>query len=205
MSRFPKIWFLRHGETLWNSEGRIQGQLESPLTPRGIGHAHTQAHLIAPVMQADPPCFVSPLGRARQTADIALNGAEYTIDPRLAEAQAGKGQGLTRSEADQKWPGILAANPNSLELFCALPEAEGFESFHGRILEFMTNLQEPSVIVAHGLLGQVVRGIVTGLSREEMGWLPNDQGCVYVLEDGTERVLAAPKPQTEKTDQPAVF
>ena len=189
MVDFPTIWLLRHGETHWNAAGRIQGQLESDLTDLGKEQAQAQARIMAPILEANPPCFVSPLGRAQQTAQIALGGRDFVTDPRLAEAYAGTLQGLTRPEADARWPGIIAANPNSLELFCEAPEGEGYASFQGRIADFMAHLSGPSVVVAHGLLGQVIRGLVRGLERREMGMLPNEQGCVYVLENGTETVL----------------
>ena len=62
MRDFPKIWFLRHGQTEWNAEQRVQGQLESDLTELGIAHAHRQAELMAPILRDQrPPCLVSPL------------------------------------------------------------------------------------------------------------------------------------------------
>ncbi|MFW8592700.1 histidine phosphatase family protein [Cribrihabitans neustonicus] len=187
--QFPKIWLLRHGQTKWNAERRIQGQLESPLNEPGIAQARHQARLMAAVMQDGPPCFASPLGRAQQTADIALGGAPFETDVRLAEAYAGDFQGLTLEEVAAAYPQIHAANPRHLDLFCAAPGGEGFASFHARILDFMTSLGGPSVVVAHGLLGQVMRGIACGLDRAQMAELPNGQGCVYVLEGGVETVL----------------
>ncbi|KIC20890.1 histidine phosphatase family protein [Leisingera sp. ANG-Vp] len=187
--QFPKIWLLRHGQTEWNAERRIQGQLESPLTPLGVAHARKQAELMRPALALGPSCYASPLGRAQQTADIALGGAPFVTDARLAEAYAGAFQGMTWDDVAQQYPGIHAANPQALDLFCEAPGGEGYASFHGRILDFMLCLPGPSVVVAHGLLGQVMRGIVCGLSRSQMAELPNGQGCVYVLENGTETVL----------------
>lgn len=189
MTTFPKIWFLRHGQTEWNAERRIQGQLESRLSPLGLDHARQQADLMQPILEQGPACFVSPLGRAQQTANIALAGTPFVTDPRLAEADAGALQGMTLDEVAQRYPGIWAANPRHLELFCAAPGGEGYASFHARILAFMQDLKEPSVVVAHGLLGQVMRGIVQGLELEQMAQLSNEQGCIYVLEDGRESLL----------------
>ena len=53
----------------------------------------------------------------------------------------------------------------------------------------MQGLNSPTVVVAHGLLGQVMRGIVRGLGREDMAALPNEQGCIYLLDKGRETVL----------------
>jgi broad specificity phosphatase PhoE len=189
MTSFPKIWFLRHGQTEWNAERRIQGQLESRLSPLGQFHAQQQAALLRPILAQAPACFASPLGRAQETAAIALAGTAFATDPRLAEADAGALQGLTMMDVERCFPEIWAANPKHLDLFCAAPNGEGYTSFHARILSFMQALTGPSVVVAHGLLGQVMRGIAQGLSRQQMAELSNQQGCIYLLEDGTERLL----------------
>ncbi|MEO0943690.1 MAG: histidine phosphatase family protein [Pseudomonadota bacterium] len=185
----PKIWLLRHGETLWNAERRVQGQLESELTPRGIAQAHQQAALMAPVLANSPPCFVSPLGRAQQTAEIALGGKAFVTDARLAEAHAGQWQGRLREKLLAERPDLAEAS--ALEVFLSAPEGERFDGFQGRVSDFLGDLTEPSVVVAHGLLGQVMRGLLCGLGRAEMGHLANAQGCVYVLENGAETVLTA--------------
>ncbi|MBL4768132.1 MAG: histidine phosphatase family protein [Rhodobacteraceae bacterium] len=189
MMTYPKIWLLRHGQTEWNAQERIQGQLESPLTALGIEQAHQQAALLGDILALNPDCFCSPLGRAQQTAKIALGGNHYETDARLAEVYAGVWQGLTRDEVRAQWPELFHANPHHLDLFCAATESEGFQVFQSRIADFLGDLTGPSVLVAHGLLGQVVRGLTRGLKRPKMGALTNQQGCVYLLENGTEQVL----------------
>jgi len=190
MKDFPKIWFLRHGQTEWNAERRVQGQLESDLTELGITHAHRQAKLMTPILQAhQPPCFVSPLRRAQHTARIALSGRGYETEPALAEVHAGRFQGLTIDEIAAQFPQVDAHAMTHLDLFCAAPEGEGYASLHDRVLALLRRLEQPTVLVAHGLLGQVVRGLICGLERDEMAALPNEQGCVYVLEQGQETVL----------------
>jgi len=185
----PKIWFLRHGETYWNAERRIQGQLESDLTSKGRQQAQAQAQLMSPILAQAPDCYVSPLGRAQQTALIALGQTPFHTDARLAEAHAGEWQGLLRDEVRRDFPKIVAPDVSALEMFVAAPGGESFEVFQGRIVDFVTDLTGPSVIVAHGLLGQVLRGLILGLSRPQMSNLPNEQACVYLLENGTETVL----------------
>lgn len=189
MSDYPKIWFLRHGETEWNAERRIQGQLESRLTPRGMDQAATQARLMAPILKENPPCFVSPLGRAQQTAKIALGGRAYVTDARLAEAHAGEWQGLLRDDVRRSNPGLVSLETPALELFLKAPGGEGRAAFEARIVDFLSGLTAPSVVVAHGLWGQVMRGLIRGLGHEEMGALGNEQACVYVLDQGRETVL----------------
>ena len=189
MTGYPKIWFLRHGETEWNAERRIQGQLESRLTARGIGHAEAQARLMAPILRADPPCFVSPLGRAQHTAKIALGGRPFATDLRLAEAHAGEWQGRLSDDVRHAHQGTVDIGTSALELFMSAPGGEGYASFRDRIASFLNELTEPTVVVAHGLWGQVMRGLVRGLTFAEMTRLTNDQACIYVLEQGRETVL----------------
>ncbi len=190
MAHYPKIWFLRHGQTFWNAEHRVQGQMESDLTELGIKQAHHQARLVAPILRQDaPPCLVSPLRRAQQTAKIALGAHPFVTDPLLAEAQAGAFEGLTLGEIAETYPEISAACPKVLDLFCEAPGGEGFETFAGRVQTTLDRLECPTVLVAHGLWGQILRGIVCGLNRGEMAALSNEQGCIYVLENGEETVL----------------
>ena len=185
MARFPKIWFLRHGQTEWNLEGRIQGQLNSNLTDTGRAHAAAQAKLMAPIiddiLDAGGRIFVSPQGRAMETAHIALNGYPFQTDARLAEIKTGEWEGCLHSE--------VCPEISGLEAYCAAPGGEGFEALHARVEAFLGSLQTPTVLVSHGILGQVLRGTVRNLNRKDIADLSNDQGCVYVLENGTEEVL----------------
>lgn len=190
MSDYPKIWLLRHGETEWNAERRVQGQLESRLSERGIGHARRQAELMAPILLSnDPKCYVSPLGRAQQTARIALGGRDFVTDPRLAEIHAGEFQGQRLEDLQKADPEYFEQHRTPMDIFCAAPGSEGYVNFHARTLSFLNALSGPSVVVAHGLLGQMMRGILCGLERKELSHLDNGQGCVYVLEGGQETVL----------------
>ena len=180
---YPTIYFLRHGETEWNRERRIQGQLESVLTEKGVAHAHTQARLIKPILDAGLQCFVSPLKRAMQTAEIALHGHDMTVDERLMEIHVGDWQGELRDN--------IVGNKTLpiLDLYASAPNGEGFDRFEARIKSFLDDLAGPSVIVAHGMWGQVMRGLIQGRPRAEMSGLSNHQGCIYVLENGQERLI----------------
>jgi len=186
---FPKIWFLRHGQTCWNVEKRIQGQLCSGLTEQGLADARAQAGLMGPILAQAPDCYASPLERAQKTAEISLGGVYFITDARLSEAHAGAWQGRLRGDVLDECPELARPEVSVLDIFLAAPGGEGYARFAARISAFLRDLTGPSVIVSHGLLGQVLRGIICGLDLAEMGQLSNDQGCVYVLENGTEQVL----------------
>lgn len=187
----PKIWFLRHGQTEWNKAYRLQGQLDSPLTDQGRAEAARQARILPPILAQDPAIWVSPLGRAQETAQIALQGARYKTDPRLMEIDAGEWQGQTRAEIMARHPEWAARAPTALEIYHAAEGGEGLEAFHHRIAAFLATLTGPTVIVSHGLLGQVLRAHLCNLPMDRAGALSNLQGVVYQIENGAEEVLEA--------------
>lgn len=93
-----KIILARHGETPWNAEGRYQGQEDIPLSP--VGEAHATA---LGVRLRDEPitrAVVSPLVRARRTAELALGSRAdmLTTDAGLMEIAHGEWEGLLASE-----------------------------------------------------------------------------------------------------------
>ncbi len=170
---------------------RLQGQLDSPLTAQGIAEAHQQAAIMPAIMALSPDILVSPLGRARQTADIALGRTPYRTDARLMEIDAGKWQGMLRTDILAAHPDWAARAPNALEIYEAAEGGEGLAAFEVRIRAVLDGLTGPTVIVAHGLLGQVLRAVVRGIDLNSAGTLSNQQGCVYVLENGVETVIEA--------------
>jgi len=91
-----RIAFLRHGPTLWNEDGRIQGRIDMPLSDAGRGKL---AILAMPddFAPGSVRCFTSPLVRARQTAAI-LGFHDPVVDARLSEHDWGDWEGLTREE-----------------------------------------------------------------------------------------------------------
>ncbi|WP_310794421.1 histidine phosphatase family protein [Roseovarius sp. SCSIO 43702] len=180
----PEIWFLRHGETEWNLEGRIQGRRDSPLTARGHAHAASQARIMAPILTRERPAIrVSPLGRAVETARVVCGAMPFTTDPNLAEIHCGDWEGRLRTE--------VARGLDGFEAYCAAPNGEGFDGLAARVNSLLGSLDGPTVLIAHGILGKVLRGTVLGLERPRLAALENGQGCVYHLKDGVESRLDA--------------
>ena len=180
---YPDIWFLRHGQTEWNLVRRIQGGLDSPLTDLGVAQAGMQARLMAGVvphvLAAGGGIHVSPLGRAQQTAHLALPGAAWRDDARLAKIDTGAWEGLLKTG--------LPEGPTELDTYTSAPGGEGWGGLEARVAAFLSDLDAPAIVVAHGMLGQVLRGQVLGLTRAELSRLSNGQGCVYALSKGVER------------------
>jgi probable phosphoglycerate mutase len=99
-----RVVLLRHGQTASNAEGRIQGQLDTPLNEVGLA----QAEALGTVFAVDPPsCVVSSdLLRARLTAQAVCDhiGLPLHVDARLRETFFGEWQGLTGDEVAAGWP-----------------------------------------------------------------------------------------------------
>lgn len=97
------LW--RHGETTYNASGRMQGHIDSALTPVGWN----QARFAVPALARFAPDLViaSDLRRATDTATVLTDGigVPLRIDKRLRETHLGEWQGLTSAEVDEGWPG----------------------------------------------------------------------------------------------------
>lgn len=99
-----KIILVRHGETFWNLETRIQGHLDSPLTEKGIAQAEALAqHLKS---QSFAALYSSDLGRAYETARriSAKNGLSVSLTPCLRERNLGILQGQLKGDLEKTFP-----------------------------------------------------------------------------------------------------
>ncbi|MCA9099632.1 MAG: histidine phosphatase family protein [Planctomycetales bacterium] len=98
------VYCIRHGESLFNAEGRIQGQLDTQLSPHGIRQSATLAEYLAAA--ALDAIVASPLQRAMMTAQplAAATGLAIHTDDRLMEINAGVFQGLCWREIDARFP-----------------------------------------------------------------------------------------------------
>ena len=103
-----RLCMVRHGETAWNAEGRVQGQLDIPLSATGLA----QAQSVAAVLRTGSfsAIYASDLERVRQTAQPAAEklGLQIRLDPALRERHYGAFQGLTYAEASRTLPADYA-------------------------------------------------------------------------------------------------
>lgn len=98
------ILLARHGESDWNHSGRWQGHADRPLTERGREQARELADRLAE-LELDA-VYSSDLARARETAEIVADGRALRVRqlPELREVDVGAWSGLTRAEAEQRFP-----------------------------------------------------------------------------------------------------
>ena len=186
------VYIVRHGQTAWNAEGRLQGQAETDITDLGRAQADANgAKLKALIAEPDDFDFVaSPMRRTRETmqrirAAMGLDPDAYRVDRRLVEVSFGDWQGFTFLELEAMTPGATAVR--SRDKWNFLPPGEGAESYQmlmERIVPVFEEFLQPTVCVTHG---GVIRALVrhlTGLSMKEAARMPIPQDQVLRLQDG---------------------
>lgn len=188
MIDMPPLYILRHGETVWNKEGRLQGWLDSPLTERGKAQALQQRTILDGLASRDRLKDVviraSPQPRAYQTAKIScenLGAQRIVMDPRLKEVRLGDWEG--RYVAD------VAPKACEVPWQFSSPNGERLEAMITRLTAFCESLTRPTILVTHGFTACVLRGHLLQHPRRLWGTLSMTQGVVFKLADGKEEIL----------------
>jgi probable phosphoglycerate mutase len=178
------LYLVRHGETEWNRQRRMQGRLDSRLTPEGRAHARKHGELLA--RETVEHMVVSPLGRTRETAELILEGCgiPVTYDARLVERHCGEWEGLTIDEISVRYPDEWAAR--SRDPFHHRPPAgENLPDMLERIAPLATRLCDWPVkrlaIVSHGISGRVLLTHFLGLKPSEADRVRQPNDFVYRL------------------------
>jgi broad specificity phosphatase PhoE len=188
----PTIYYIRHGETDWNVERRLQGQQDIPLNARGRAQgAHCGEILRDLFAQSgrDPAVLdyvSSPLGRARQTmeltrAGLGLSPDGYRIEPRLMEICFGRWEGFTIAELRTRDPQGIAAREHDKWHFVP-PGGESYRMMAARMRDWHAGLTRDTVVAAHG---GTARGLMAMLGIAKPAAAPLidiAQGVVYVFE-----------------------
>jgi broad specificity phosphatase PhoE len=190
----PVLFYVRHGETEWNKQGRLQGQQDSVLTDLGREQAVQSAVILRDLTARDGydlaslDFIASPLGRARDTmerlrATLGLDPTRYRTDARLAELRFGRWEGVAYPELLAQERDALAARERDKWNFVP-PGGESYAQLLLRIAAWHATVRRASVIVAHGGTARAlvaVRGIAQGDKAAEFDI---DQGVVYLFAAG---------------------
>ena len=164
-----RLWFIRHGETDFNREGRLQGQQDTPLNPKGreqagaVGRALRK--LAGPEMAALDAAggFVaSPLERTRSTMELARAAmgfapTAYRLDERLKELTFGDWEGFTWSEIEARDPAAVAARMADKWDFTP-PNGESYAGLARRMAPWVETVDSDLCVVAHGGVARGVDG-----------------------------------------------
>ncbi|WP_299731133.1 histidine phosphatase family protein [uncultured Tateyamaria sp.] len=189
--RYPDLLILRHGETEWNLAGRMQGEMDSPLTAKGRAQADAQGRLLTEFGVDDWALWSSPQGRARATAQIALGARadEARHDARLTEITMGAWTGKERREIAATVPHMFETEAD-MSWYDHAPGGEGIMSLYTRTGAFLADLTGPAVIVTHGITSRMLRCHALGLEPGAFDTLPGGQGVVYHLSQGVQTCLS---------------
>ena len=171
-----RLILVRHGESTWNAEERLQGQLDPPLSERG----REQALALAPILHQPPPERVvsSDLGRARETAELL--GLRPRLDRRWREIDVGEWGGRTAAEIDTQSPELTnwRGGPR------VPPGGEPWAGFAARVAAAVDELVAaggPWLVVCHGGCIRVAVAHVTGADPLALGSPPNASATVIEL------------------------
>lgn len=182
---YPELYILRHGQTEWNAEERMQGWWNSPLTAKGQQDAARQGDILRSLDLKGFAFWCSPSGRAVQTAGIACSIAESIhTDIRLREIGVGDWSGMLRADLPQG-----EGDDPYMAQYEMAPNGEGFAAVTARAADFLAQLDGPAVLITHGITSRAIRSVVIGPEALNAPSIHGGQGCVYHLSNGVQKLL----------------
>jgi len=190
----PVIYYIRHGETSWNAEGRLQGVQDTALNDLGRRQAVQSGHVLADLLARDGrdktslPYLSSPLLRARTTMEL-MRGAldlppkDYATDDRLREIGYGQWEGSTLPEMQAADPDFFARR--LADKWRVAPEGgETYEAVQRRMRDWYEQVCSDAIVVAHGGTARALMVALGFETPQGAADLPIAQGAVYVFGDG---------------------
>jgi broad specificity phosphatase PhoE len=191
----PVLYYVRHGETDFNVEARLQGRRDTVLNANGRRQAAKCADVLHDLFERDQrqaqdfDYVASPLKRARETMEVlraalGLDPHAYGIDARLMEIAYGDWEGLTLPEIAARSPGVLAERDRDKWDF-APPGGESYCELASRVDEWYQSLTRDTVVAAHGGGTRVLMALFKVMPQDEATHAQIAQGVVYVFAAGT--------------------
>lgn len=188
----PLLYFVRHGQTDWNAQHRLQGQSDIDLNDVGRGQADANGVKLAGLI-GDAAGFdfvASPMSRARETMErvrlgLGLDAKAYRTDAQLIEVHFGDWQGFTYPELEARDPGFAAKRKR--DKWNVIPPGKGAESYQmllERVRPWFEQLSEPTVCVAHGGVARAIFRLVSGLDGAKAARLEVPQDKILRVQDG---------------------
>ncbi len=163
MTRFCLV---RHGETDWNTQRRIQGNLDLPLNATGMVQAHAAARGLAEA--GIELIYSSDLARARQTAEAAAQhiGLPLILCEQLRERRFGIFEGLTYDEVKRRFPDVYARFETRDSGF-AIPQGESLQQLAARVENALRRIAgdhpgQTVLVVTHGGVLDIAYRLATG-------------------------------------------
>lgn len=189
------LYFVRHGQTGWNSLRRIQGQLDTELNDTGrrqaAGNGQRLLELRSDIATLD--YIASPLWRCRETMEIirdtiGLARDGYAMDDRLKEIHFGTWQGLHWHETEETDPEGAAAR--RADPYHWRPRGgESYADITARAAAWLDEIERDTVVVSHGGISRALRGHILDLEPAAITELSVRQDKVFVLREGQVDVI----------------
>jgi probable phosphoglycerate mutase len=200
--RKGRDYIARHGETVFNRIGRIQGdrvELHTPLTRKGFAQAEAIGEVLHDRLGTTPALTLwsSPTGRALQTLAVitehlALDWHQTRHDIRLIELGFGSWGGQRFADLTVTHDPIV--HPHGMAV--PAPDGEGYAAMAARLSGWLADTATDDgdrLILMHGLSSRVLRGQMLGLPDDGLCGVPVaerlPQGSIVMIEDGVETVI----------------
>lgn len=188
------FYFIRHGETDWNAERRLQGQLDIPLNARGRAQAAKCGEILRDLLAVgghavtDFAFVASPLSRASETMEIAREGLGlsrkgYASDDRVRELSFGRWEGLTYQDVRKLDRSVLAVRERDKWNFSP-PGGESYAQLLVRVREWHAGVSGNLVVAAHGGVARVLMVLYGVKAPEDATQGDVVQGVVYGFGQG---------------------
>ena len=187
-----ELYVVRHGQTLWNQQRRLQGQKDSSLTAEGLKQAESLAERL--VNKKFDAIYASDLGRTMLTARIVtarMNGMQVYPDVRLRERNFGIFHGLNWEEIMRRFP-MEGKNEKSGDAEYIIPEGESRQHVLERSKEFLEDIimKHPGksvLAITHGgIVSSIVRQVLhIPINAPRRFFLPNTALNIFEY-NGTE-------------------
>jgi probable phosphoglycerate mutase len=190
-----RILFVRHGETDYNAEGRLQGQRDIPLNRRGRAQASAIGRALRTAMpeaiaalEAAQAFIASPLSRTRETMDLAraalgLAPSRYALEPALRELTFGEWEGLTWPQVAKRDPAGARARESDKWNF-APPDGESYAMLAQRLQPWLESRQADCFVVSHGGVARALMTLIAGVSPSAAENAEIWQGKAILFESG---------------------
>jgi broad specificity phosphatase PhoE len=186
----PTLYFVRHGETDWNAEARLQGQQDVPLNAFGRVQAEEAGARLRALVPgyADLDYVASPLSRTRETMELlrrtlGLDPTLYRTDERLKELSFGSWEGLTWKELRARDPHVAVRRQRD-KWGLVPPDGESYAMLAERVAPALADLGRDTVLVSHGGVARVLLALLCNVSRREAPVVDIWQGKVLVIAGG---------------------
>jgi len=192
---YPTIILIRHGQTVWNEEGRFQGRLNSPLTKKGELQAKENAEKLKKNIEnfENIKIFSSPLGRARDTAYIicdvlGINRDRVIFDNRIIEFNYGIFEGQKKEDMMKRQEfRDREANKWSYEI----ENGESYILVQDRVKDFLNSIKNEKkvIVVAHEMVNRTIRGVYCNYKKDITLSLKQPNNVILSLKNREEKIL----------------